>query len=555
MRGFLVFIVIVLLAGVGAVGYWYWQQNQYSKEILKLEILGPELAQLGEEVEYSVKFKNNGKVRLEGPELTFEYPQNAIPQEGESQRVVKTLEDIYPGEERIVEFKARVFGKENDILKANAWLTYRPKNLKAQYESKTSTSCQIKFTPLTLDFDLPSKTEQGEEFEFSLNYFSNLDYILENLRVKIVYPEDFNFLSSQPRALDETEWLLPSLSKVDGGRITISGTLEGEESEKKIFQAQLGMVIDGEFIPLKEAVQPVEIITPTFYISQLLNGSQNYIAMANDLLHCEIFFKNIGRSPIQKKFLFSKLEGEFFDLASLKLEKGEIGRGDNSIIWDWKEVPDLRFLDVDEEGKVEFWVKVKEGSEEEKIKNPILRNRVTLGGTQKVFETKVSSEVELAQKAYFQEEFFGNSGSLPPEVGKTTTYTVLWQVKNSWNDLKNAKVKSVLPDHTKPTGKIFPEDAKFTFDSQSREVIWNIGDLEAFQGFGEEEEGVPLTLAFQVALTPQEAHKGKTPILIGETELSGEDDFTGDILQAKAKGIDTTLPDDKTISKSKGIVQ
>ena len=202
----------------------------------------------------------------------------------------------------------------------------------------------------------------------------------------------------------------------------------------------------------------------------------------------------------------------------------------------------LQFLDADEEGKVEFWVKVKDGSQERKTINPVLRNKVSIGGTEKVFDTKINSKVWLSQKVDFEEDVFGNSGSIPPQVGASTTYTVFWQVKNNWNDLQNVKVKSILPAVVKPTGKIFPEDAKFTFDSQSREIIWNIGELKAFQGTGD----APFTLAFQIEFTPllppdyanQEAI---TFLLMGEAEFLGQDSFTSELIQEKAKGVEATV--------------
>ena len=56
----LVFFLLFLVAVVATAGFWYWQGNQYSKEILKLEILSSTDAQAGQEVNYLVKFKNNG---------------------------------------------------------------------------------------------------------------------------------------------------------------------------------------------------------------------------------------------------------------------------------------------------------------------------------------------------------------------------------------------------------------------------------------------------------------------------------------------------------------
>ena len=72
----IIFFIIIFAAIIGIVGFWYWQRNSYSKDILKLEILGPSETQLAKEVEYNVKYKNNGSVRLEQAKLIFKYPDN-----------------------------------------------------------------------------------------------------------------------------------------------------------------------------------------------------------------------------------------------------------------------------------------------------------------------------------------------------------------------------------------------------------------------------------------------------------------------------------------------
>jgi nitrate/TMAO reductase-like tetraheme cytochrome c subunit len=199
---FLFFLMLAIV--VGGAGFWYYQQNFYSKETLKLEILSVESADLAQEVEYIVKYKNNGNVRVEDPELIFEYPENSIVQNG-SQREILSAEDlgeaIYPGEERTFKFKARLLGKEGDAKIAKAWLSYVPKNLQAKYESTTSFTTIIEKVPLTFEFDFPSKIEAGKESKFRLNYFSNIDYPVSGLRIKIIYPPGFEFISSKPKAM------------------------------------------------------------------------------------------------------------------------------------------------------------------------------------------------------------------------------------------------------------------------------------------------------------------------------------------------------------------
>jgi len=136
-----IFIVIILGLAVGMVGFWHWNRNSYSKEILKLEILGPEQVSISQEIEYTVRYKNNGDVKLEEPRLIFEFPDNTLLENGFSKRIEigpEELGDIYPGEEKSFKFKGHLLGKEGEVKTSKAWLNYRPKNLKARYESATT---------------------------------------------------------------------------------------------------------------------------------------------------------------------------------------------------------------------------------------------------------------------------------------------------------------------------------------------------------------------------------------------------------------------------------
>jgi hypothetical protein len=548
-KKFIIFLIIVL----GAVALWYWRTNRYSKEILKLEILGPEEVEITESFEYIVKYKNNGNVRLEEPRIIFEYPEYSIVDDNLLRKEMK-LEDIYPGEERTHTFKARLFGKEGEAREAKVTLSYRPKNLKARYERATTFTTIIKTVPLTFRLDLPSKIESGKEIKFALNYFSNIDYPLSNLRAKIEYPPGFEFITSEPQSLEKVEWELPPLNKAEGGRIEIKGKIIGEVGEQKIFRADFGSWQEGEFVLLKEIIRGIEVIKPHLYISQQVNASPEYIASPGDLLHYEIFFKNIGESPLTDLSLFATLIGKSFNLETLKAPRGDYKIGDNSIVWDWKKIGELQFLDVQEEGKVDFWVQLKDEWEipssqgEETIKT-----RIYLSQAREEFENKVNSRLGIVQRGYFEDEVFGNLGYIPPKVGETTTYTIMWQVQNYYNNVNNVKVRAKLAKNVKLTGEIFPEDQtpKFTFDSESKEIVWEVGDLKVGSGALNQAPNI----SFQVALTPDVSQIGEAPTIIRTAEVTGEDAWTKSILKAEAGEIATSLPDDPTITEEMGIVQ
>ena len=296
----------------------------------------------------------------------------------------------------------------------------------------------------------------------------------------------------------------------------------------------MGTWIDGEFVVLKETVRAVQIVTPSLYISQQINNSSQYVARAGDTLHYEIFFKNIGNDAFSNLFLVVKLEGDLFDFQTTKAPSGDFESGDNSLVFDWRKIPKLQFLDAQEEGKIEFWVDLKDDwlITNADQKNPILKDNVFLGQAQKEFTTKVNSKLAIIQKGYYADEVFGNSGPNPPQAGNQTTYTVIWQAKNYYNDVKGVRVKATLDNNVRLTGRIFPEDSRLTFDSNSREVVWELDDLEAGKGVLSPAPSV----AFQIALTPQ---YGGNSNLVGPAKITGEDEFTNLIIDGDSSPIST----------------
>lgn len=536
--------IIIFTTLLGIAGFWYYYRNIYSKEILKLEILGPTEVELAEEIGYIVKYKNNGNIRLEEPRLIFEYPKYSLIEEGKREREEISLEDIYPGEEKTFTFKARLLGKENEAKVAKAWLSYRPKNLKGRFESTTTFTTQIKYTPLTFELDFPSKVKPGEKTYFRINYFSNVDYPLTNLRVKIEYPSGFEFREAKPKPLEKTEWEIPLLNKAEGGRIEIYGVLTGEIQESKIFRAQLGIWKEGEFVLLKEAVKGVEIARPPIFIFAQINGSPQYITSPGDYLHYEISFKNTEEKVLENLFLIVQLEGEgILDFETLQPGSGFFQKETKRIIWDHTLVPELKFLEGMGEGKVDFWVRVKKDLPSQ---NSTIRAKIILSQVEEEIVTKVNTKLVVSQKGYFHQGPFKNSGPLPPQVGKETRYTLFWQVKNFYNEVKNLKVKTTLPHYVNLSGEISLREARFSFDNSSREIVWEVGDLPA-RGNSE--------IFFQVILTPPPALRGETPELIYQAKVIATDSWTGAVIETTAPAVNTTLPDDPLVTKEQGIVQ
>ncbi|MDD5098285.1 MAG: hypothetical protein PHD31_01025 [Candidatus Pacebacteria bacterium] len=522
-------LILIILVLVGSIS---WNKMSFSKEALKLEILGPEKTAIGENIEYIVKFKNNGTIRLEKPELTFEYPEGTILETGEKIKVMNSDQlggDIYPGEERTFKFESRMLGKEGDTRIAKARVSFQPKDLKTRSEAATTFTTILGAIPLDLTLDIPSKAATGKAMTLKVAYSSNVDYTLKDLTCYIQYPTDFEFLYSQPKGLDNTQWDIPVLGEAGFGRIEVSGILNGQSMEQKAFKVRIGIWQNGEFILLKEVVKGVEIIAPSLYITEKINGSENYIASPGDQLHYEITFRNVGDNNLEDLVLISRLEGTHLDLNSIKAIDGTNQKGDNSIVWDGTKVPELKLLEAGQVGKIEFWVNIEPQWTMKSLndKNPIIKNKITLGESRQEFLTKINSVITANQYIYVESKYFENSGPYPLEKDQKTFLTVEWKATNSYNDLENVKMRTVLPESVTFEGKTYPEGTEVTFDENTSEVMCDIGSFAAGTGVIKD----PKICAFQISVQPQITEKDI--FLLGAMQLSGTDQWTSKELTVK----------------------
>jgi uncharacterized repeat protein (TIGR01451 family) len=507
-----IIIGIIVLVILIVAGFFYYRENIFSKQLLKVEILGPENAKMGEEIEYTIKYKNNGNFVLEQPKLTFELPDHSLTEDGKL-RITRDLKDIYPGSEDSVTIKARLLGKEGDIKVADAVITYKPHNLSVRYESDTKLSTKIDTVPITLTFDLPSKAEKGKDISYVINYFSNIDYPLENMSVRLDPISGFSIDSATPKSLDNKEWKLSTLQKGEGGRITIKGTVSADTGTNVNFSAHLGMWIDGVFVSVRDTQQEVEVIQPQLFISQQINGAANYAASPGETLRYKIFIRNIGSTRFNNIFVSSHLEGSLFDFSTLSSPNGDVRPQEGLVAYDAKEIFDLQNLAPQAEVVLSFSIKLKDSWSPLDAQNnsTVIKNTINASGIEQEFDTKVNANLQILQ----------TKGSLVNDGQGGVSYPITWQVKTLLNNIKNVKVRAVLPLGVTLDDMLSPGEqaSHFSFDSTSREVVWTPGDVAV---------GKTVSITFQVSSVGAQ--------LIGQATASGDDQFTGATIQSTAPG-------------------
>jgi len=245
-----------------------------------------------------------------------------------------------------------------------------------------------------------------------------------------------------------------------------------------------------------------------------------------------------------------ELDTKALDFESVRASLGSWKKDSRIILWDSRMLPELRALGPYREGRAEFWVKVKDDFSDLRTddRNLIIISRITIGREKEEFRVPVNSKIELTQQAfytmpdevlaYFPSDEEGkkteNIGPAPPVVGETTSYTILWSLKNYFNNLTSVKVRATLPPYVKAI--LGESDIR----QGENELIWDLGEVAMFQGVN----SPPLVRVFQIEVTPPETSIGEPLVLIEKVKIEAEDDFTKAFLEIEEEPVDSTLPDE-----------
>ncbi len=531
------FFSFFLAIAASVVALIYFERGSFSESDLRVEIRGPEEVEVGEIVDYSIIYRNNSDIKLENVSVTFEYPHASVPvrdeedvvEERESLRVTENLEDLNPGEEEIIEFKGKIFGEEGDSVVAKAWFEYSPQNLSAQYEVERTHTGIITEVPINFEFDLPNQKEAGEEFPFRVRYFSQLDQDLDNLGIRLNYPGEFEFLRSTPQGLENNEWER-SLPSNQGGLIEVFGKLNGDPGDIKGFTGELGVWKFDRFISLKKINGEVLIPQPNLFVDVLVNDSADYIANPGEDLLYDIYFKNIGDQVMENLFLTIDLDTDILDMDETESMGGRFQKEAGSIIWSHSSFPELRRLAPNEEEKISFWTQVKE---EDLPYNPEAVISINLEQVRQEKRTKVNTDINFDQRFSIRDEDpFNSSGPLPLSLNNPSTYTITWEIDNLYNDLKNVRVESTLPEDAGIVESEYSEYSEFDYNSTTGEIVWSLDEIERGAGASHSSP----TLSFQVEIIPTASAEGDVELL-GETELRATDNWTNEDLSREFESL------------------
>ena len=549
LRTLLYIAIVFFLSAMGISAYLVFVgTNIISSDNIDLSLSGPVSVKGGEEFDLQVMIANKNNIPLLYSQLNVEYPEGAgRPESGTlTSRHSKKIGEI--GNNSVINeaVKSVLYGEENSEQEIKVTLEYRTEGSNATFVKKKSYKTFISTSPLSLTMDLPSDTNAGKDMNANVVINSNSSELIKDVILEIAYPSGFIFKNATPPpAYGDNMWVLGDILAKGQRSIHLSGVLQGQDGEVKTFRASAGTrgSKDGNKVTViyGSSLKSLLVKKPYIGLSLAVNGdavASDYSANSNEIIRGDVTWINNLPVKILDGQLAVKLNGVTVNKSSVSSGSGIYKSAENVIVWDKLNGNFPQSIEPGQSSSQSFsfsFVPLISGGRSI-YSSPSVELEVKFSGTrfaesrdsESIVENvvkrtiKIASDLQLTARALYYAGPFKNTGPLPPTHDKETKYTLSWSIINSSNDVSGATVKANLPSYVKWLGVVSPDSEHVTYDQQSGEVIWNVGNITAGSGTISK----PREVAFQISFTPSISQIQQYPILISDATVSGTDSFT-----------------------------
>ena len=562
------FFTTLAIAGITL----YEGRTVVSEELIALEILGQPFVDGGEELELQVRVQNFNEQSLQLPDLVISYPKDSG-EDAERVFMRRSLENIDTQGRATEEFDITLFGQEGDIREIEAMLEYRIEGSSSIFLKKETHQVIIRSTPTQISIDAPDTIVRNQNVALNINVSSNSNIQVNDTLLRVRYPRGFEYISSSINpGFSNNTWYFENLGS-QNQTIEIIGRMAALEGQGQSFSFEYGkqdQFNKNEFETVFNALTHTIDIQKSFIDSRIAvnnnNDDDQSSIRGGDNLDVRIFYENTLDVALENVVLTAKLIGDLYDPSEVNLQNGFYNSSNQTIIFDRTTNDTLALLQPGEQGEFRFTLGGKDlVGAAGVLTNPFAQITLDVEGTTSngtkeqafaVAQHRVlaNSDISVLPKVQYYEGPFINQGPMPPRVNVPTTYTLVFQVTNSSNQVDDAKLTTFLPPYVEWLNIIAPsvERTRVSFDSTTRQFTWQLGELRSGLGVGTSQ---PRQISAQVQITPSVTQLDKDIALTGDVVLTGTDVFTDTDLSFRKTPVFNRLENRQVIGADGRVVQ
>lgn len=560
------FVVAASVAGF----VWWRGSNVISGDNIAVDVSAPVSVPGGEPFETKFAITNNNKVAVESATLLVEYPTGfyTAVEKTPLPRFSRTLGSIAPGETVTENVSTLLYGEENTQKDVNLVLEYRMTGSSATLRKNMVSSIRVTSSPVQVKLDMAKEATAGQEVTLSVSVESNSVSPTNNLILSISYPAGFTVRSAMPLPIAVTSvWNIGTLAPKEKRVIIVRGLIEGQEGESKIAKVSVGTVSpDNERtigVVYSNTMETLTLGKSALGIDFVIDNDRalDHAVAQGRVVRVDVSWQNNSLVQITDGVLEVKLTGDVLNRYSVNPSSGGFYRSiDNTVVWDKTLNKNLAVIDPGARGTVGFTfapipltVDVGNPTKNPKIMlEARMRARRSSGTdvsqdvtTIAMRTIKFGTDLRLTARGFYYVGPFKNTGPVPPQVEKETTYTVVWTVRNASNNVSNVVAKTTLPVYVKWMNNISPAGEEVAYGESGAVVTWNVGNIPA---------GGSREVSFQISFTPSLSQLSRTPQLTGESVIVGTDDFTKAEISDRESPITTSISSDPQFEQRQATV-
>jgi hypothetical protein len=554
--------LIFFIAALSYAFYIFVYKSGPDAENVNIKINAPVSIPTAQEFTFDILIENNNLLEMQEVYLTLEYPDGtrsgkdiSIPVNRERYEIDNIGSGSFLRETK----RVYLFGEEGDIKEIIVKISYTVTESTATFEKETSFNVLLKTSPVKINVSSVSELTSGQDIVFDVEIFSNSAKTLDNVLLKADYPFGFAFESSTLNpSTGNNIWYINKLEPTEAIKFTIKGKLQGQNNDDKLFKFNIGLKNEENpeeiNVLFNSVLKNVVLVKPflDIVLSVDENKSSVFYLNPNKRHDIKIDYKNNTKDVIRDVDVVLKIDGEIVRKDTIKPSNGFYRSIDNSVIWDKTTFPEFEQLEVGESGQLVLSVSSDTLIGSQKYINPEVSLSAKVEGLRyedvdvpekivsEVFKKlRFNTVVVMDVKSLFYTSQIPNTGTLPPNVEETVTYTIKTSLANASNRISNGTLEMSLPNYVNFTNMIWPENADVKYDSRSRKVVWKIGEIVERTGF----DSSSRSMEFQVSITPSLSQKGISPILVNQIVFTGNDMFTGNQITVKKENVSTSISD------------
>ncbi len=568
---FLSSLIICILALVFG-GYMWWQgKRTVSSDRIEISVAGNSFTEGGEGLSLDVEIQNKNSAELELADLVIEYAKSGV--DGNSKESVRISVGNVGGGKRItVPVSVTLYGEEGSVQPIDLRLEYRIAGSNSVFVKNVTHTITLSSSPIGLFVDAPSSIPPNQEIMLDIVLKHDADNVAQSIGLQVEYPFGFQFTSAIPEPIKGNNvFSLGDLPKGAERHVQIRGTMFGEIGEKRAFR-----IYTGAIDPLNETtlsviyasiVHSLTLEKPFLEAELSYNNktSSEFTIKPGENVTATVKWSNNLPIKMNNVELHVKLSGTAFNPSSVVPQNyGFFDSETNTIIWSGGTYKNLLSVDPGEKGEVRFSFTPITQTGSTTIENPSINTAVSIKGNQSTSNNapeeistieektfKVITDLRLSGRSLFHTGSIFNTGLLPPVVGQSTPYTVVWSITNTTNQTTDTIVKATLPIYMQWGSVVFPATENLTYNTATREILWQPGNIAPHTGGSSS----PKEVSFTVLLKPSTSQVNTSPIIITNATLTSRDNFTGALLQSSWPALTTKLTTDNPALVSEWTVQ